>query len=103
MAENPTRYPLRELILQPGQTHHEELSIALDPYKQAGFDYAVDGNEQPARLDVTRMQDGVSMRLRINAELKGPCSRCLEEAIVPIQVSVHEVHEPSAGDPEMTS
>jgi uncharacterized protein len=98
-----TRLPLRDLKLAPGQAVSKDLDVEVHPYKQGGFDYAVEGGAVAARVDVTRMQEGLDLRLRTVATFHGPCSRCLEPATTGIEVDLHEIHDPSAGDPEMLS
>lgn len=98
-----TRFSIRDLALQPGQHLSEELQVVLQPYRQAGFDYRANGGEVAAALDVTAMNDGMSLRLRFDAELLGPCARCLEDAAASLRIDSFEIHEPRAGDPELVS
>lgn len=99
-----TRYSLRDLGLSPGQAKHDEVVVTVPPYRQGGFDYRTpDGGEMPAQLDITAMTRGLDFRLRFETQLHGPCSRCLEEAVVPISVDSHEVDDPDADDPDLVS
>jgi uncharacterized protein len=99
----PTTFSLRDLGLQAGQARAEELECEVVPYRQAGTDYAPAASTVPVRLDVTAMQNGHSFRLRLTAQLHGPCARCLEDAVVPIHIDTHEVHDPHAADAEVES
>jgi uncharacterized protein len=98
-----TTYALRELALSPGQHRQEDLDITLRPYRQGGFDYRTAGGDVPGRIDVTAMNQGWALRLRLDARLSGPCSRCLEDAHVDVEVDAREVHDPFAGDQELLS
>jgi uncharacterized protein len=55
------------------------------------------------RLDVSRTSSGYALRLRYEAELSGPCVRCLEPARLELKVDAREVDQPSAGDEELRS
>lgn len=99
----PTRISLRDLGLQSGQARREELELVVRPYRQGGFEYAVPSGTAAARVDITAMQSGLSFRLRVGPELHGPCSRCLEDASVTLEVDSYEVHDPGVGDEELLS
>ena len=56
------------------------------------------------RLDISRTTgDGWALRLRFAATLDGPCMRCLEPATPTFDVDSYEVHQPGAGDEDLTS
>lgn len=54
-----------------------------------GQDYVVSGADE-ARLDASRSLSGLSLRLRVDGALEGPCWRCLEPASVPISIDARE-------------
>jgi uncharacterized protein len=58
----------------------------------------VEGGRVRATLDVTRMMGGYSLRLRYEAELAGPCMRCLEHAGRRVRVDAREVDQPGGGE-----
>lgn len=98
-----TQLSLRDLGLQPGQAKQQELELELRPYRQGGFGYSTADGHVAARIDVTAMQSGLSLRLRMRPELHGPCSRCLEEAVMPLDVDTYEIHDVASGDSELIS
>jgi uncharacterized protein len=49
-------------------------------------------------LDATRTIGGWSLRLRLEAGLRGPCVRCLEPAAVELEVDAREVDQPGGGE-----
>jgi uncharacterized protein len=98
-----TTFSLRDLALAPGAHHQEQLEITLRPYKQGGFDYRTATGDAGAKLDVTAMNQGWALRLRLAARLTGPCSRCLEDAHVDVDVDAREVHDPFQDDEELVS
>jgi uncharacterized protein len=58
----------------------------------------------PVRLDISRTTgNGWAVRLRFEASLNGPCMRCLEAASPTFSVDSYEVHQPGAGDDDLTS
>lgn len=92
----PTTYSLRDLGVSPGQSKQEALELQLEPYRQAGVDYAPRGGVVAAVLDVTAMTEGNSFRLRFSADFDGPCARCLEPATLHVDIDGHEVHDETA-------
>ena len=96
-------FDLGRLQLQPGMGRRLELAVSFEPFAFGGQTYAVPQREVPAILDLSRMTSGgYSMRLRFEAELSGPCMRCLQPATPAFSVDSREVHQPGGGD-EMAS
>jgi uncharacterized metal-binding protein YceD (DUF177 family) len=54
---------------------------------------------QPAqvRLELRRVDRGLDVRGAIDAEVGGPCGRCLEDVVVPMTVEVEERFDPPSG------
>lgn len=114
-----TTFSLRNLGISAGQARGEELSLELPPYRQGGvefipehggtapaagtIEYVVADAPVPARLDVTAMTDGLSFRLRFEAQYAGPCSRCLDPATWHAEVDAHAVHDFDTDDEELRS
>ena len=98
-----TTYSLRDLGIFAGQSKHENVVLELDPYHQAGVDYAPRSGRADADLDVTAMTEGASFRLRFHVDYDGPCARCLEPATLAIDVDDHEVHDENAEEEELRS
>jgi uncharacterized protein len=92
-------FDLARLQLQPGMGRRLELAVSFEPFAFGGQTYAVPQREVPAILDLSRMTSGgYSMRLRFEAELSGPCMRCLQPATPAFSVDSREVDAPGGGD-----
>ncbi len=107
-----TTFSLRDVGLSPGQSRHEDIQLVLVPYVQGGVEFIPEGGGKvrrsseiryapvaspvSGRLDVTAMDSGWSFRLRFAADFTGPCSRCLADASLHVDVDAHEVHDPDA-------
>ena len=104
MAARTDLFDLGRLSLSPGQGRRlDSLSVLVDPFGFGGQEYAVAGREVPIILDVSRMTGGgYSLRLRFEAELVGPCMRCLQDAAPTFAVDSREIDAPGGGD-EMSS
>ena len=94
---------LERLSLSSGEAATVDLDIALKPIAQGGEDYGVADGAQQARLDVSRTTTGYALRLRLHADVKGPCVRCLEGATLPIDIDAREVDQPGTRDEELRS
>lgn len=65
--------------------------------------YAVPTGETRVRLEVSRTTGGYALRLLLNADVNGPCMRCLETVDLRFAIEAREVDEHSAGDEELRS
>jgi uncharacterized protein len=71
----------------------------LDDFELSGERYAVEPRVSELTLDISRMTgDGYALRLRFEAQLVGPCMRCLEHASLPVAVDAREVEQPAVGE-----
>ena len=103
MAARTDSFDLGGLKLTPGEGRRLELSTPVDTFSFGGQEYAVPEREVPVILDVSRMSgQGYSMRLRFDAELDGPCMRCLAPAHPSFHVDSREIDAPGGGE-EMSS
>src|SRR5215210_5526615 len=91
-------FDLGRLKLSSGEGRRLELEARLDPLHIGGQHYTVDGGNVPVRLDVSHTTTGWSLRLRYDADLRGPCMRCLEEADRVVHIDAREVDQPGGGD-----
>jgi uncharacterized protein len=91
-------FDLGRLKLSSGEGRKLELEARLDPLQIGGQRYTLDADRVPVRLDVSHTTTGWSLRLRYDAELRGPCMRCLEEADRIVHVDAREVDQPGGGD-----
>lgn len=69
-----------------------------------GQRYVASPEPIPANLSVTRAASGTAFRLRLTAQLHGPCYRCLEDAALDQSIDVREYQdEDPKGDEELES
>jgi uncharacterized protein len=85
---------LQTLSLRPGDGRRIDARIAIDPVSMAGQRYDLRDGAVDARLDVTRMLAGYSLRLRFEAPLEGACMRCMADASPTIPVDAREIDQP---------
>jgi uncharacterized protein len=87
------------LRLSSGEGRRLELNVAIDPFLLGGETYPVEPALVPVRLDISRTTgDGYALRLRFDATLTGPCTRCLEPAEPTYSVDAREVSQPGETD-----
>ncbi len=92
-------FDLGRLRLSTGEGRRLELAVSVEPFALAGQEYAVAEREVPVVVDVSRMTGGgYSLRLRLAADLTGPCMRCLGAAQPAFEVDAREVDQPGGGD-----
>ncbi len=94
---------LEGLALTSGQASRVELQLGLNSIRQGGQHYEPTARRTPARVDVSRTSSGYALRLVMDAELAGPCVRCLEEARPRLEIDAREVDQPSTADEELRS
>jgi uncharacterized protein len=96
-------FELEPLGLRSGEGRRFELEVPVPDLSYGGQRYAVRPSPLPVTLDISRTtHEGYALRLRCEAQLEGPCMRCLEEAEPRFAVDVREVNVPGGGD-ELTS
>jgi DUF177 domain-containing protein len=98
MAAITDSFDLGRLQLHSGEGRRVEIDVRIDPLSLAGQTYAADGGRVTARLDVSHMTSGYSLRLRFETHLRGPCMRCLEDADRAFSIDSREVDHPGGGD-----
>jgi uncharacterized protein len=104
MAAEQGTIDLERLSLAPGQAKRVELELTLEPVRQGDTSYAPVSEATPARVEVSRTSGGgYALRLVMDAELNGPCVRCLERAGPRLEVDAREVDQPSSGDEQLRS
>ena len=90
MDERVARIDLRSLDLSSGAGTRLHLRVPPVALRLGGQDYATDPAEPEADLDVSRSLAGLHFRLRMHAELTGPCWRCVGPARVAVSVDSSE-------------
>ena len=100
MAARTDDFDLGRLRLSSGEGRRlDELSAHVDPFEFGGQRYEVVGGEVPMVLDVSRMTaGGYSLRIRFDAELEGPCMRCLGAAHPTFSIDSREIDQPGGGE-----
>ena len=95
---------LRRLGVRPGEELVDEHEVEIAPIELGGQRYVAVPELVPSVLTVTRAASGTAFRLRLSAQLHGPCYRCLEDAALDQPVDVREYQaEDSEGDEELES
>lgn len=99
MPQRTDLFDLARLRLSSGEGRRLDLHVAIAPFSYGGERYTVAADLTPVRLDVSRTTgNGYALRLRFDAELQGPCVRCLEPAGRSFAADAYEIHQPGAGD-----
>ncbi len=99
MPQRTDSFDLGRLGLTSGEGRRLDLHAAVAPFDYGGQRYEVGPALVPMRLDVSRTTgSGWSLRLRFEAEVNGPCMRCLDPADLWVEVDVREVSVPGGGD-----
>jgi uncharacterized protein len=89
---------LRALDLRPGEVRRTELKLPQAPLRMGGQEYVVDPPVLRAWLDLQGVPGGVYLKLRFEADVRGPCFRCLDDAAVHVVVKATEYHESGGGE-----
>ena len=99
-----TTLDLRRLGLRPGEERREEHDVEVAPIELGGQRYVAVPDRVPAELTVGRTASGTVFRLRLTAQLHGPCYRCLEDAALDQRIDVREYQADDAeGDEDLES
>lgn len=102
MGQRTEIFDLGQLSLSSGEGRRLDLEVPVEAFDFGGQRYAVPGDAVTATLDVSHTTTGYSLRVRFDAELDGPCMRCLEPAERRVEVDAREVDQPGGGE-EMRS
>ncbi len=103
MAARTDVFDLASLGLSPGEARRLDLEVEVEPLTLGEERYESAQRRVPARLEVSRLAGGYTLRLRMRARLEGPCMRCLDAGAASVEVSAHEVHQGSSEDLELRS
>src|SRR2546423_4222519 len=103
MAAQYHSIDLARLGLSSGEGRRLEVALEPGPLALGGQTYALVPARVPGRLEISRSAAGHAFRLRFEANLAGPCVRCLAEATVTVPVDAREVDQPSTDDEELIS
>ena len=98
MSARTDSFDLGRLHLSSGACRSVDLNVGIDDFEFGGQGYGTPEPLTAVRLDASRTVSGYALRLRFEAELDGPCMRCLEVAAVSVAVDAREVDQPGGGD-----
>lgn len=92
-------FDLGALRLTSGEGRRLDLDVPIEPYTLGADSYQVLPPVVPVRLDVSRTTaQGYALRLRFEANLQGPCMRCLEPAEAGFEIDAREISQPGAAE-----
>jgi uncharacterized protein len=91
-------FDLGRLQLSSGSGRSVDLLVRIETFEFGGQSYQVADDLTDVRLDATRTVSGYALRLRFEAEIDGPCMRCLEAAAPLVDVDAREVDQPGGGE-----
>ena len=91
---------LRALDLRPGEVRRAELDLPQPPLELGGQTYAVEPPTPHASIELQGVPGGVYLKLRFEADVHGPCYRCLEDAAVHVSIAAAEYLEADELDAE---
>jgi uncharacterized protein len=98
MARRTDAFDVGQLGLSSGEGRRLDLEVSVDAFDFGGQSYEVEGGVVVARLDVSHTVSGYAFQLRFDAELDGPCMRCLEPADHGVDVDAREIDQPGGGE-----
>jgi uncharacterized protein len=98
MARRTDSFDVGQLGLSSGEGRKIDLEVRVDGFDFGGQRYEVEGGSVEVRLDVSHTVSGYAFRLRFDAELDGPCVRCLEPADHAVEVDAREIDQPGGGE-----
>ena len=91
---------MRSIRLRPGEEFRDEKEIDLEPFELGGQRYLPVPDKVPAEVVVARAMTGTVFELRFQTRLHGPCVRCLEDAVVDVDVTAREYQASNPGESE---
>ena len=91
---------MRSIRLRPGEEYRDEKEIDLEPFDLGGQRYLPVPDKVQADVVVTRATTGTVFELRFRTRLHGPCVRCLEDAVVDVEVAAREYQATNPGESE---
>src|SRR5918996_20964 len=103
MAQRADIVDLSRMVRSPGEGRRVDADVTPGRLVYADQLYEVAGGTAPARLDISRTAAGYALRLRFEAAVGGPCTRCLEHAELSVEVDAREVDQPGGDTEELRS
>jgi uncharacterized protein len=103
MAQRADIVDLSRMVRSPGDGRRLDVDVKPGRLSYGDQRYGVVGGTAPARLDISRTAAGYALRLRFEAEVEGPCTRCLDHAEMTVAVDAREVDQPGGESDELRS
>jgi uncharacterized protein len=98
MGQRTEIFDVDRLGLSSGEGRRFEIDVPVRGFEFGGQRYELPGETVDALLNVDHTTAGYSLRLRFDAELSGPCMRCLEDADQVVHVDAREIDQPGGGE-----
>jgi uncharacterized protein len=99
MPQRTDTFDLGRLGLTSGQARALDLHVPVESVTFGSDRYEVTPDPIPIRLDISRTTgSGYALRLRFEAQLDGPCMRCLGHATPSFEIDAREVEMPGGGE-----
>lgn len=99
MPAYTTDFDLAALRLASGEGRRFDLTVRIEAIQLAGVTYELARNPLEVTLEVSRMVGhGYALHLRFEAQLAGPCMRCLKDAAPSMAVDAREVDRAGGGE-----
>jgi uncharacterized protein len=98
-----TVFDISRLGLSAGEGKRIELPVELAPFELGGQTYVPDPSAPTIRLEASRHSSGFAFRLNFAIHIEGPCVRCLEPAVLDLEVEAREVDQTGTEDSELRS
>jgi uncharacterized protein len=98
MGQRIEIFDVDRLGLSSGEGRRFELDVPVGALQFGGQRDERPGKDVDALLNVDHTTAGYSLRLRFDAELSGPCMRCLEDAGQVVHVDAREIDQPGGGE-----
>jgi uncharacterized protein len=99
-ADFVTTVDLRRFRLRSGEVRRERLDVEVEAFHLGGQRYEAVPTHVPVDLQVSQASGAMVFDLGFEAQLSGPCMRCLGHAEVPALVTAREVHDLDGGTAE---
>jgi uncharacterized protein len=98
MGRRTEIFDVDRLGLSSGEGRRFELEVPVGGFEFGGQRYELPAEVVDALLNVDHTTAGYSLRLRFDADLSGPCMRCLEDAEQVVHVDAREIDQPGGGE-----
>jgi uncharacterized protein len=98
MSQRADTLDLERLNLRSGEGARIDAETRVEPVALGGQVYEIRSGTVDVRVDVSRMTSGFALRLRFDADLAGPCMRCLAESTPVVTVDAREVDQPGESE-----